>query len=80
MDRSELVVKILDVIKKHTGVIINKDQYDCNLIDLGIDSVNAVEMANEMEDILDDIIDDRDIVKFVTVNRIVDYLQEKING
>jgi acyl carrier protein len=76
MKKIDLLEILLKSIKDNTNIEIKQNQYDENLTDLGIDSIFAIEIANDMEDALDIVIDDRDIVKFETINLIVEYFEK----
>ena len=74
--REELLEVLLNSVKEHGEVEIEESNFSTNLVDLGVDSISAVEVANDMEDFLDIEIDDRDIAKFVSIEAIVKYFEE----
>lgn len=73
VSREELEAKLLELIKEHSDVEVSKSDYSTPFADLGIDSVYAVEVANDMEDFLDIVIDDRDIAKFRSLDDTLAY-------
>ena len=77
MNRNELCNHLLESIKKHANVELKNSQYDQNLTELGIDSIKSLDIANDMEDLLDIIIDDKDIIHFRSMNKILDYFDQK---
>lgn len=77
MQPADLLAALLSSINKHGGVRIDAKDYDADLTDLGIDSTVAIEIANELEDILGILIDDKDLVHFRTVNQILQYFAKR---
>ncbi len=71
--REELLKHLLKVIEDSADVKIKKEDYDTPLVELGLDSIYAVEIANEMEDLCDIVIDDREIAGFRSINDILTY-------
>lgn len=78
MTKEDLIKNLLEIIFKHTQVEIKPQDFDTPLVDLGLDSVYAVEIANEMEDLLGITIDDRDIATLKTVNIMLKYFEQHI--
>ena len=79
MKKNKFIKQLLGAVNTHTGITIEKDEFDTNLIDLGIDSVFAIEIANDLESILNIIIDDRDIIHFTTINKILNHFKSHLN-
>ncbi len=77
MGKDEFKKKLLTIIEKQSNVVIKPEEFTTPLPELGIDSLHAVMIANDLEEIFDVIIDDREIKKFINVNSIVDYFEEK---
>jgi acyl carrier protein len=78
VSKEELIRILLVSIRERTGMEISEDQFDEDLITLGVDSIRAIEIANDMEDALGILIDDREIVGFRTVNVIGDYFERVV--
>jgi acyl carrier protein len=77
MNENELKTVLLNSIKKHSKIDVPEKDFDTDLTNMGIDSLTAVHIANDMEDALDIVIDDKDIVKFRTVNLILSYFEKQ---
>jgi len=73
---------MLDQIKSVMAEALNVNEEEINLDsnlkeDLGIDSLDAVELIMELEDTFDLKIDESEANNFVTVKNIVDFIQAK---
>lgn len=75
MNKDEILNHIIAFIKKNADVTVEQKDYDSDLTELGVDSIFALELANEMEELLDIVIDDRDIEKLRSINSIMEYFQ-----
>ncbi|HLE11296.1 MAG: hypothetical protein A2504_03295 [Bdellovibrionales bacterium RIFOXYD12_FULL_39_22] len=80
MTKKELEKELLKSIEKHTQIVIGNNDYSTSLANLGIDSVYAAEVANDMEDLLGIVIDDRDIAKFTSITAILEYFDGHIKN
>ena len=64
--------KVKEIIQKYTEETVTED---ANLTeDLGLTSLDVVSIVGEFEDTFDIEIEDEDILEFVTVTDIVDYI------
>lgn len=77
MTQDLFLENLLQSISQHANVMVQPAQYDEKLNNLGVDSIYAIDVANDMEDMLDIIIDDRDILQFDSVNNIMNYFLDK---
>jgi len=73
---------MLEQIKSVMAEALNVNEEEINLDsnlkeDLGIDSLDAVELIMELEDTFDLKIDESEANNFVTVKNIVDFIQSK---
>jgi acyl carrier protein len=66
---------VLASIRARAGIELTQDQFDDDLVGLGVDSLAAIDVANDMEEALGIVIDDREIVRFRTVNMIARYFE-----
>ncbi|SFG45669.1 acyl carrier protein [Lachnospiraceae bacterium C7] len=71
--------KVRDIIVE----TVNLDQEDVKMEsnlkeNLGLDSLDAVELNMALEEAFDITIDDEELVKFVTVKNIVDYIDKHV--
>ncbi len=71
--KEELLQLVIDTIFKTTKIIITEKDYDTNLLQLGIDSIKAIQIVNDLEDELDIMIDDSNLKYFVTINAIAEF-------
>lgn len=71
--REDLLNHLLSTIEESAELKIEEKDYKTPLVELGLDSIYAVEIANEMEDLCDVVIDDRDIAKFRSIHDILNY-------
>ncbi|MCK5884314.1 MAG: acyl carrier protein [Bacteriovoracaceae bacterium] len=71
--RKELLEHLLKVIEESAELKMEEKDYGTPLVELGLDSIYAVEIANEMEDMCDVVIEDRDIAAFRSINDIMTY-------
>lgn len=71
----EKIIKIL-------GKYLDEDaefNYECNLsTDLGLDSMDYIEIITEIEDVYGIQVNDEELVELETVGDIVDYIDNKI--
>ena len=66
------------IISEHLGVSINETKSDSHLVeDLGADSLDTVELIMAVEDEFGINIPDNEEWKLLTVQQIVDYVEEK---
>lgn len=75
MTKEQLLESLLASIKENAQIEIKKEDFNKPLVSMGIDSLYAVEIANDLEEALDVVIDDRDIAKFTSVNAILNYFE-----
>jgi acyl carrier protein len=74
MDRTNIEPIVVGIIQQQACLTLTRELYDADLTGLGIDSLMALDIANELEDALDAVIDDREVLRFRCVNDILDYL------
>ncbi|MCK5073905.1 MAG: acyl carrier protein [Bacteriovoracaceae bacterium] len=73
ISRNELLEHLISSIKKNAEIVIEEKDFDTDIVELGIDSIFAIEIANDIEEFLDIVIDDRDIGKFRSINVMLEY-------
>ncbi len=71
--RDDLIKHLLKTLEESAELKLTEKDFSTPLADLGLDSIYAVEIANEMEDLCDVVIDDRDIAGFKSINDILNY-------
>lgn len=76
--RQELFLKISDILAKELEVDPQKIQLTSKLDDLGVDSLESVELIMAFEEAFNIDIPDEDAEKVLTVKEIVEYLERKI--
>ncbi|MDO4281580.1 MAG: acyl carrier protein [Peptococcaceae bacterium] len=74
---------VLDQVKKSLSEILSCDadsiDMDTDLAkDLGVDSIDSVELIMEVEEIYDIHISDKDAAELTTVGDVVEYIEEHI--
>ena len=74
MDRTNLEPIVVGIIEQQACLTLTRELYDADLTGLGIDSLTAIDIANELECALHATIDDREVLRFRCVNDILDYL------
>jgi acyl carrier protein len=74
MDRTNIEPIVVGIIEQQACLTLTRELYDADLTGLGIDSLMAIDIANELEAALDRVIDDREVLRFRCVNDILDYL------
>ena len=74
MDKTLLEPIVVQVIEKTACLKLGPELYGADFSGLGIDSLAAIDIAQGLEDQLDRVIDDRDVLRFRSVNDILDYL------
>lgn len=76
VSREQLIGKIVDGIRKVTGITIPPEKYGDNLFQLGLDSLKAIQVVNQLEDELDLMIDDIHLQKFTSINAIAEFFDK----
>ena len=74
-DVASLERTVVGIIEEAACVQLTRELYDTDLTQLGIDSLMALDIANEIESALDTVIDDRDVLRFRNVTDILDHLR-----
>jgi len=69
--------KVLKIIEKQLGSSVKLNQ---TLLELGTDSLDAVEIVMELEDIFTIEISDEDAESWKTVQNIIDYMESKVTN
>jgi acyl carrier protein len=75
LTRQQLIDLVTETILAVTRLPITPDQYDRNLMELGLDSLKAIQVVNTLEDRLDLMIDDSNLRRFTTINAIADFFE-----
>ncbi len=70
--------KIRDMIVEQTGLDSASIAMDSTTDDLGLDSLDIVELIMSVEEEWDVIVEDDDVIKFKTVGDVVTYIESKI--
>jgi acyl carrier protein len=79
MDGKELFDTVRRVLTERLGVDADEVTPGTRLVaDLGVDSLEAVELMIEFESQFDIIIDDRDAEQLQTVQQLTDYLAKRL--
>lgn len=71
--QEELIKKVVEAIRGVSGIQISPDKYGENLFDLGLDSLAAIQVVNQLEDELDIMIDDVHLQKFISIDAITKF-------
>ncbi len=75
IDRNEVEDKVKTILSKELGIDKEKISLEKKLSeDLGMDSFSSVEVIFTLEDMLGINIPDRDAIKLLTVNDVVNYI------
>jgi len=73
--------KVIKIISNYTNVPKEELTLDTNLLtDLGMQSIDFIDMICDFEEAFDYEVPERDFRKLVTVNNIVNYIEEKQKG
>jgi len=80
MNRKDLEMLLLRILAEQADLELTPERYDADLIALGLDSIVAIDIANELEAALGLVIDDREIYRFRTVNSILAYFERLAAG
>jgi acyl carrier protein len=75
----EVFEKIKDLIVTKKGVEAEKVNIDCSFEELGMDSLDAVELVADMEEIFNVNIPNTDLQNFKTIRQAVEGLQKAIS-
>lgn len=79
MDRSEIEIKIKEVVAIQFGLELNELELNTNFVtDLNADSLDAVEVIMCVEDRFDLTIHDEDAEKMTTVKAVSDYVEKQL--
>lgn len=71
--RQELVTLIVDTLFAVAKIRVEPHQYEENLFALGLDSLKAIQMLNQLEDRLDLMIDDSQLKTFTSIKAMTDF-------
>lgn len=71
---SEILEAVIRAIEKAAGTTITEDMHDTSLFALGLDSIKAIQIVNDLEDSLDIVIDDSNLPKFTTIANIAAFI------
>jgi acyl carrier protein len=78
---NDVSVRVKEVIAEKLGVDISKVTDSARIIDdLGADSLDTVELVMQLEEEFDLEIPDSVTAELVSVKKVVDYVNEKMNG
>lgn len=72
-----MVAELLASIRRHAGVEVREEDFGTDLVELGVSSLVALEIAIDLEEALEIIIDERDLPQFRSVARIVEIYETK---
>jgi acyl carrier protein len=75
LSREELLDKVVAAIHVVTGISIGPDDYGTNLFQMGLDSLKAIQIVNQLEDDLDLMIDDVNLPKFTSIEAIAAFFE-----
>lgn len=81
MDRTELLKKVIDILRPYAeDPKVLDDATEDSEVDkeLGIDSAHMVDASMEMEDAFDIMLEDEDIVQWVTLREVIDEIEKKM--
>ncbi len=71
--------KIRDMIADQAGIDADSIKLESNILkDIGLDSLDIVELIMSAEDEWDIIIEDDDVASFATIGDVVNYIEGKI--
>ena len=71
--REELVALITETIFAVAKIQVAPHQFEENLFALGLDSLKAIQMLNQLEDRLDLMIDDSQLKTFTSIKAMADF-------
>ena len=71
--RERLVEMVTEAIFEVAKIRIPPDRYGSNLLQLGLDSLKAIQVLNILEDRLDVMIDDSNLRRFTSIDAIADF-------
>ncbi|HOT29278.1 MAG TPA: acyl carrier protein [Candidatus Ozemobacteraceae bacterium] len=71
--REELVALITETLFDVARIKVAPHQYEENLFALGLDSLKAIQMLNQLEDRLDLMIDDSKLKTFTSIKAMTDF-------
>ena len=69
--------RIIKIVAYHEGIEPEKISLDMALVDVGLDSLDSVELIMQFEEEFGIEIPDEDAEKMITVGAIVKYIQDK---
>lgn len=75
MPQVSVLLRILD---QQLGARLGPEQFDADLTQMGVDSLMALEIAQQLEEAFEIVIDDREALSFRTVNDISSSLMRAI--
>lgn len=78
-DKEETLALVLATIERVGKIKLTEAQYDDNLLRLGIDSIKAIQVINDLEDELDVVIDDSQLRHFTSIRAIAAYIETMPN-
>ncbi|MFZ2955739.1 MAG: acyl carrier protein [Candidatus Ozemobacteraceae bacterium] len=73
ISREELITLITETLFTVAKIKLSPQQYEENLFSLGLDSLKAIQMLNNLEDRLDVMIDDSNLQTFTSIKAITDF-------
>jgi acyl carrier protein len=73
--KDELLQLVIKTISEVAKIEITENQYEENLLTLGVDSIKAIQIVNELEDELDIMIDDSNLKYFNSIQAIADFIE-----
>lgn len=73
MNKSVISIKVLKLMHEQLGVPVGEIKLDSTIEELGIDSLDEIEIVMAVEDAFDLEIPDEDCEKWETVQSIIDY-------
>lgn len=72
----EILDAVIKAIEKAAKIEITEQMYDTNLFSMGLDSIKAIQIVNDLEDTLDIVIDDSNLPKFTTISNIAGFISK----
>ncbi len=76
----EIQKRVVDVICNYAGIAAESVEVSHTMQDMGLDSLDLVEIVMELEDEFEMEISDEDAEKFTDVNSVVLYITERLSA
>ena len=73
LTEEELTKNIVEAIHDVAGILITPDKYGISFFFLGLDSLKAIQVVNNLEDRLCIMIDDVHLQKFTSIDAIIKF-------